>query len=47
MIKESWFIKLLKKIGFIKTYSISKSVMCKNAKNICNNDCDNCAWKED
>lgn len=28
MRKESWFIRLLKRIGLIKTYEISKKSMC-------------------
>lgn len=46
MKKESWFIRLLKKIGLIKTYEIIKKLMCESAKSICNKDCDSCAWNE-
>ena len=46
MTKESWFIKLLKKIGFIKTYQVSKKEMCERAKSICNRNCECCAWYE-
>lgn len=44
--KESWFIRLLKKIGLIKTYEISKKEMCERAKSICSGDCESCAWYE-
>ena len=46
MIKESWFYKLLKRIGLIKTYTISKKEMCERSKSICNKKCENCAWYE-
>lgn len=44
--KESWFIKLLKRIGIIKTYEISKGEMCKKAQSVCGHNCDSCAWNE-
>ena len=46
MKQESWFIRLLKRIGLIKEYTISKRKMCENAKSICNKDCEYCAWHE-
>ena len=46
MREESWFIRLLKRIGLIKTYEVSKKEMCKNAQSICNRDCEDCAWHE-
>ncbi len=39
-----FFEWLLKKLGIIKTYEISKEEMCKNARNICNKNCKMCAW---
>lgn len=44
MKKESWFIRFLKKIGLVKTYEVSKKEMCEQAKGICNNECESCAW---
>ena len=46
MKKESWFIKLLKRIGLIKTYEVKKKEMCERAKSICNKECDSCVWYE-
>ena len=38
---------LLEKLGIIETYEISKEEMCKNARNICDKNCEMCAWKGD
>ena len=46
MKRESWFYKLLKYIGLIKEYEISKKAMCENSKPICDMNCDSCAWHE-
>ena len=46
MKKESWFIRLLKKIGLIKAYKVDKKDMCERAKFICNDDCESCSWYE-
>lgn len=46
MKKESWFYKLLKWLGLIKTYEVSKKQMCENAKPICDKNCETCAWNE-
>lgn len=46
MKKENIFIRFLKWIGLIKEYEISKSQMCKKAQNICDHNCDTCAWAE-
>ena len=46
MREESWFYKLLKWFGLIKTYEINKKEMCERAKSICNKHCDTCAWHE-
>lgn len=46
MKKESWFYKLLKWIGLIKEYEISKKEICENSKSICSRNCESCAWYE-
>ncbi|WP_312286661.1 hypothetical protein [Terrisporobacter sp.] len=46
MKRESWFYKLLKWLGLIKEYEISKKGMCENYKSICDMKCDSCAWHE-
>ena len=46
MKKESWFYRLLKFLGVIKSQEVSKKEMCENAKSVCNKDCDSCAWYE-
>lgn len=43
--KEKWYIKLLKWLGIIKEYEVSKEEMCKNAQSICDYNCEHCAWK--
>ena len=47
MKKQSWFYRLLKWLGFIKTYDINKKEMCEKAKSLCNNDCERCVWYEE
>ena len=43
--KFSIFLEwLLKKLGIIETYEISKEEMCKNARDICDKNCKMCAW---
>ena len=46
--KESWFRRLLKKIGLIKTYEVSKKEMCMRAvkAGVCPGCCFKCAWGE-
>ena len=46
MKKESWFYRLLKKIGLIKEYKVNKKEMCEKAKAVCNRNCESCAWYE-
>ena len=46
MKKESWFYRLLKFLGVIKSQEVSKKEMCENAKSVCNKDCESCAWYE-
>ena len=47
MKEESWFYRLLKRIGLIKTYEVSKKEMCERAKSICSKNCESCAWYEE
>ena len=46
MREESWFIRLLRKIGLIKSCEVSKKEMCERAKSICSGNCESCAWYE-
>jgi hypothetical protein len=46
MKEETWFYRLLKRIGLMRTYEVSKKEMCEKSKSICSNNCDNCAWHE-
>ena len=46
MKKESWLIRLLRRIGLIKTYEVSKKEMCERTKSICSKNCESCAWYE-
>ena len=46
MKKKSWFYKLLKYFGVIKTYEVSKNEMCESAKSVCNRNCETCVWNE-
>lgn len=45
--KENIFIRFLKFIGLIKEVPVSKNIMCEQAQNICNHNCESCAWKEE
>ena len=47
MKEESWFYRLLKRIGLIKTYEVAKKEMCERVKAICSKSCDSCAWYEE
>lgn len=44
--KENIIIRILKWLGIIEEKPISKSEMCKQAQNVCNHNCDSCAWSE-
>lgn len=46
MNKESWIYKLLKWIGLIKEYEVSRKEMCEKSKSICNMNCESCVWHE-
>ena len=47
MKKETWFYRVLKRIGLIKEYKINKKEMCERAKSVCSGDCECCIWHED
>ena len=44
--KENIFIRFLRFIGLIEKRPVSKIDMCKQAQNICDRDCESCAWSE-
>lgn len=44
--KETIVLKFLRFIGLIHEVPINKSEMCKQAQDVCNHDCDSCAWAE-
>ena len=44
--KENIFIRFLRWFGIIRTYSVSKEEMCKQAINTCDRQCGSCAWYE-
>ena len=49
MKKQSWLYRLMKKIGLIKSYTITEAQiveMCNRSisSGVCPNDCDRCAW---
>lgn len=51
MRRRSWIYRLLKRIGLIKSYELSKdqkAEMCRLAcsSGVCPNACDRCAWGE-
>lgn len=46
MKRESWIYWLLKRLGLIKTYEVSKKEMCESARSACNGHCETCAWHE-
>lgn len=43
--RENIFIRILKRLGIITEYEVSKEDMCKQAQSICNHDCEHCAWQ--
>lgn len=43
---QSWLFKLLKMIGIVKEYEVSKKEMCDYARSICDENCVDCAWNE-
>lgn len=49
--KESWLYRLLKRIGLIKTYELTKEEKEENcrwacASGVCTKACDRCLWGE-
>lgn len=46
MREESWLYRLLRRLGLIKSYEVSKKEMCKQAQTVCNKRCNSCAWHE-
>ena len=44
--KENLFVKFLKWLGIVKSYSISNEEMCKQVRDTCNRQCKYCAWYE-
>ena len=43
--RENILIRILKRLGIIVEYEVSKENMCKQAQSICNHDCDHCVWQ--
>jgi hypothetical protein len=41
---ESLIIRILKRLGIITRIEISKEDMCKQAQDVCNYNCEDCAW---
>lgn len=44
--KEPIIIKILRWLGLFEKRPISKSEMCKQAQDVCNHNCDSCAWAD-
>ena len=42
---ENLLIRILKSLGLIVEYEVSKKDMCKQAQSICKHDCEHCAWQ--
>lgn len=42
---ENLVMRILKRLGLIVEYEVSKEDVCKQAQSICNHDCDHCAWQ--
>ena len=45
--RENIFIRILKRLGIITEFEVSKADMCEQAQSICNHDCEHCAWKNE
>jgi len=45
--KESWIIRLLRRLRIIKSTEIDKNKMCKRASSVCNKNCSTCIWRND
>lgn len=44
--KESFWIRILKKLGIIEEREISKKDICERVQKICRHNCNSCAWNE-
>ena len=45
--RENLLTRILKRLGLIVEYEVSKEDMCKQAQSICNHDCEYCAWRKE
>lgn len=43
--RENLLTRILKRLGLIVEFEVSKEDMCKQAQSICNHDCEHCAWQ--
>lgn len=43
--KESWFRKLLIRLGLIVPVEVDRKAMCKKAQKFCSYNCNFCVWK--
>ena len=43
--RENIFFRILKRLGIITEFEVSKEDMCKQAQSICNHECEHCAWQ--
>lgn len=43
---ENIIIRILKCLGIVKENEVSKAEMCKQAQNVCDRNCEQCAWGE-
>lgn len=41
---ENLWIRILKRLGIITEIEVSKEDMCRQAQNVCNHNCEDCAW---
>lgn len=44
--EENIIVRFLKFIGLIEERPVSKSKMCELAQNVCNHECNSCAWAD-
>lgn len=42
--KENFLIRVLKALHIIKSQQVDKADMCKSAQDVCNHNCETCAW---
>lgn len=43
--RENLLTRILKRLGLIVEYKVSKEDMCKQTQSVCNHDCEHCAWQ--